>query len=156
MLYCDFRSEQKAAVQINVEDRELIDWFAAINSHMTTDLCLLCRIIWGYWDYKDDEYTRYVQETSAYLEKLTPENRTEKILSDEEFSNVCAEDNETWVDPTRLQQVAEDLVRVFHEMKPSDKWWYHEDITPRHFHALAKTLAVAVEKGYTKVRLNCE
>lgn len=154
--YCDFRS-QLISDPIIAHDQDLIDWFTAIDSRMTTNLCLLEDVLWGYWDYDDTEYARYVADMNAYLTSMeNPEHSKTTVLSEEEFLETCARDRQTWIEPIRLQEVVDDLVRVIREVNPPETWWYYDQITVEHFLALGKTLALAVKQGITKVRLNCE
>src|SRR5262245_48296612 len=97
--YCHLRSQDESGVVLDANDRELFDWFVAIESRMTTDLCLLSKALSGFWHYSSAEYARYVEDIRAYLESiLNPENSEIKLLSEEEFRNACAEDGKTWTD----------------------------------------------------------
>jgi hypothetical protein len=156
-IYCDFLSQHKVSDILKPNDRELVEWFATINSRMTADLCLLTQVLSGFWNYSEADYARYVNETMAYLGGLQhPEDSAIKLLSEEEFLDTCARDAPTWIDTARLLRTVDDLLRVFDEVHPPKMWWYNEENTLADFRALSKTLVLAAEKGYAKVRLNCE
>lgn len=155
-LYCASRANSMPNVMLAAH-QDLVEWFSVIAAHMTTDVCLLSTAVSGFWDYSANEYARYVEDTRAYLKgEQHLEDSAIKLLSQDEFMQACVEDEQAWTDTILLSQTVNDLIHVFDEIHPPEAGWYAPEITPVHFRALAKTLALAAEKGDAQVRLNCE
>jgi hypothetical protein len=141
MVYCDFRSGRWE----DEEYKEMNEWVSAIASRMQEDLCILERAISSSeWDYSEDDYERFCGEMNQ-----------DRAISQEQFVKACRDLEQKWTSTELLKRVVDDFTRIVEEIHPQDRGWYEEEHSLPQFKSLSESLALAMEKGYLKVRLAC-
>jgi hypothetical protein len=129
--------------------KEIYEWFLEITSNMSEDLCVLDRIFYGFWEYAETDYDRYLLE-------LKENDLSSVVLSKEEFIGRCKEFDNKWIDVDVLKVVIDDLVSVLKAIKPPEMWWYAEKDTLIDFQSLSDALLRVSKRGYQRVRIYCQ
>ena len=145
-VYCE---HEPAFLELNPSQREDYNWFSKLASSMTEDLCILNNVFYGFWEYKETEYERYVLE----IEKYDPSS---VAMSAEEFVSKCREFDSKWISVENLKAVVDDLISVLETIKPPEMWFYTRKDTLTEFQSLSNALLRVLERGYRRVRIYCQ
>lgn len=131
----------------NVDDSptEVVEWFSTIEARMTENLCTIQYSTYGFWDYSLEEYERFVDDMK--------ENGVLDIPSKEEFVQTYQEIEQKWIDIILLHKSLDNLIRIIEELKPEQVWWYDEENTLSALKFFSKTLAIAIDRGFKRVRI---
>ena len=128
-------------------DTQIKQWFARIELLSGQSICELVEPLQsccyhGFWDYKEDEYERYL---------LNPRDTQ---LSEEAFQQTLRFVDSRWVPVQEMLNMLETLLDLLRRAEPDGNWWYHPAHTLEDFVILKKTLEIAARAGReTEVRI---
>jgi hypothetical protein len=119
-------------------------WFARLESQTNVPLRLLVRCFYaGEWDYKPDEYAKYLEAWGSV---------NVKIMSEEEFKQYLLDLERTWTPIDAVIEAVGEMNRILPSMGEDTYWFTAEDTLPA-FQALLKNLTRAKENGGEEVRI---
>jgi hypothetical protein len=119
-------------------------WFARLESQTNVPIRLLARCFYaGEWDYKPDEYAKYLEAWGSV---------NVKIMSEEEFKQYLLDLERTWTPIDAVIEAVGEMNRILPSMGEDTYWFTAEDTLPA-FQALLKNLTRAKENGGEEVRI---
>jgi len=142
-VYCE---HEPAFLELHPSHKEDYNWFSKLASSMTEDLCVLNNVYYGFWEYNESEYERYVIEIEEY-------DPSSAVLSVEEFVSRCREFDDKWIDVENLKAVVDDLISFLETEKPPETWFYTRKDTLIDFQSLSDALLRVSERSYRRVRI---
>jgi len=106
-------------VDLQGEESPEYQWFARLESQTHINLRLLARIIYnGEWNYKPDDYDKYVADW-----------RSKELMSEEEFKKV-SDIEKMWTPIDNVIQVVEEFNRLLPGMGEDTHWYTKADTLP--------------------------
>ena len=128
-------------------DSEIRRWFAQLESSWEQSLCELVSPLqrscyYGFWDYREDEYERYLADARDLQ------------LSEEEFQQTLRFVDSRWVPAEEMLKMLDAFLNLLNQADLEENWWYHPNHTLEDFVILRETLEIAARAGReTKVRI---
>lgn len=151
--FCDALEIYCMRAELSEDERDdyygLLRWFTEIAAQMSEPLCILSQAATFPWKYSEDEYDIYLSDMSFMMPQ---------VLSYPEFVQECRnrQDENPYVETKTMLKVVNDLLRVLHEQKPLEEWWYVEEDSIPDFKSLSQILKEAQANNVTKVRIGYE